>query len=77
MTSERSTSAGAPDAAAELDDPGLAARLRAGDRSAIELVVQTYLRQVLRAARGAGLDPFQAEDVTQAPVLRPRVFLDT
>ena len=28
-------------------------------------VVQTYLIQILRAARGAGLDPQQAEDTTQ------------
>ena len=46
--------------------PDLAARVRAGNRSAIQTVVETYLAQILRAARGAGLDPQQAEDVTQA-----------
>ena len=46
--------------------PDLAARVRAGNRSAIQTVVETYLAQILRAARGAGLDPQQAEEVTQA-----------
>ena len=41
-------------------------RSRAGHRPAIQTVVETYLAQILRAARGAGLDPQQAEDVTQA-----------
>ena len=48
-----------------VDDPGLAERIRAGDRDAIEVVVKAYLAQILRAARGAGLDETQAEDVTQ------------
>ena len=43
-----------------------AARVRAVDREALEAVVQAYLGQILRAARGAGLSPEQAEDVTQA-----------
>ena len=47
-------------------DPCLAAQVRAGNRTAIQTVVETYLAQILRAARGAGLDPQQAEDVTQA-----------
>ena len=46
--------------------PGLAAQVRAGSRTAIQTVVETYLAQILRAARGAGLDPQRAEDVTQA-----------
>ena len=50
----------------KIDDPGFAERIRAGDPSAIEAVVQAYLQQILRAARGAGLDPDRAEDVTQA-----------
>ena len=50
----------------KIDDPGFAGRIRAGDPSAIEAVVHTYLPQILRAARGAGLDPDRAEDVTQA-----------
>ena len=53
-------------AAISIDDPGFAARVRAGDREAIEAVVRAYLSQVFRAARGAGLDPQAAEDVTQA-----------
>ena len=49
-----------------LEDPDLAAQVRAGKRTAIQTVIETYLAQILRAARGAGLDPQQAEDVTQA-----------
>ena len=56
----------APGRTAALDDPRLAMRVRAGEPAAIRLVVQAYLPQVLRAARGAGFDPSQAEDVTQA-----------
>jgi RNA polymerase sigma-70 factor (ECF subfamily) len=48
------------------EDPDLAAQVRAGDRTAIQTVVETYLAQILRAARGAGLAPERAEDVTQA-----------
>ncbi|MDA2937362.1 sigma-70 family RNA polymerase sigma factor [Acidobacteria bacterium AH-259-A15] len=48
-----------------IDDPQLAARIRGADPEALELVVHTYLHQVLRAARGAGLDPQRAEEVTQ------------
>ena len=51
--------------AVSIDDPGFAEWIRAGDRAAIEVVVKTYLPQILRAARGAGLDETQAEDVTQ------------
>lgn len=49
-----------------IDDPGFTTLIRAGDREAIHAVVKAYLGQVLRAARGAGLDAQQAEDVTQA-----------
>ncbi len=49
-----------------LDDPRFPALIRAGDRDAIQTVVRAYLSQILRAARGAGLDAQQAEDVTQA-----------
>ncbi len=48
------------------EDPDFAAQVRAGNRTAIQTVVETYLAQILRAARGAGLDPQQAEDVTQS-----------
>ena len=53
-------------AAPALDDPGFSASIRAGDPQAVETVVHTYLGQILRAARGAGLGPQRAEDVTQA-----------
>ena len=49
-----------------LADPDLAARIRAGDQAAMGSVAKTYLHQILRASRGAGLDHQQAEDVTQA-----------
>ena len=49
-----------------LSDPDLAVRIRSGDQTAIQAVAETYRPQILRAARGAGLDPQQAEDVTQA-----------
>ena len=48
-----------------LDHPDLAERIRARDPEALEVVVETYLPQILRAARGAGLRPQQAEDVAQ------------
>lgn len=43
----------------------LTARIRAQDPEALAEVVRTYLRQIYRAARGTGLDPEQAEEVTQ------------
>ena len=48
------------------EDPGLVARIRASEPAALEAVVDSYLDQILRAARGAGLGPQEAEDVTQA-----------
>ena len=54
------------DVAEAIGRDALAAQVRAGNRTAIQTVVETYLAQILRAARGAGLDPQQAEDVTQA-----------
>ena len=48
------------------DDPQLAERIRARDPDAIQGVVRAYLSQVLRTARGAGLDDALAEDVAQA-----------
>ena len=47
-------------------DPDFAAQIRQGDRMAIQLAVEAYLGQILRAARGAGLAAQEAEDVTQA-----------
>ena len=49
-----------------IDDPRLVERIRSSDPAAIRVVVETYLPQILRAARGTGLDPARAEDVTQA-----------
>jgi RNA polymerase sigma-70 factor (ECF subfamily) len=49
-----------------MEDPQLAERIRAADPEALRLVVKTYLGQIHRAARSAGLDPEQAEEVTQA-----------
>jgi RNA polymerase sigma-70 factor (ECF subfamily) len=43
----------------------LAASIRAGDPATLKAVVETYLPQVLRASRGAGLPPDLAEEVTQ------------
>ncbi len=52
--------------AISVDDPQLAEQIRAKDPKALQLVVQAYLGQILRAARGAGLAPERAEEVTQA-----------
>jgi RNA polymerase sigma-70 factor (ECF subfamily) len=48
-----------------LDSPELAERIRARDPEALEAVVETYLPQILRAARGVGMNPQEAEDVAQ------------
>lgn len=50
----------------QLDHPELAAKIRVRDPEAIRIVVNRYLRQILRAAHGAGLRPQVAEDVAQA-----------
>ena len=63
--SDAPSSASEP-APSSLDDSQLPERIRAGDPDALRAVVGAYLAQVLRAARGAGLTPEQAEDVTQA-----------
>ena len=47
-------------------NPNVAAQIRAGDRTAIQAAVETYLGQIFRAARAAGLSAQEAEDVTQA-----------
>lgn len=49
-----------------MDNPQFGDRIRSRDPDAIEAVVRTYLAQILRAARGAGLDEATAEDVTQS-----------
>lgn len=48
-----------------LDDPDLPARIRNRDSETLTAVVDTYLDQIVRAARGAGLDQTQAEEVAQ------------
>ena len=48
-----------------LDHPDLAGRIRTRDPEVLQVVVETYLPQILRAARGAGLKPQEAEDVAQ------------
>lgn len=50
-------------------EPAFVARLRGGDPASIEAVVHAYLPQILRAARGAGLDLHRAQDVTQSVFL--------
>ena len=52
--------------AISMEDPQLASRIRAQDPEALQAVVETYLGQIFRSARGAGLRAEQAEEVTQA-----------
>jgi len=47
-------------------DPAFAARVRTREPEALAAVVHAYLPQVLRAARGAGLRPEEAQDTAQA-----------
>jgi RNA polymerase sigma-70 factor (ECF subfamily) len=57
------------DDASSFAAPAFLSRLRAQDPLAIESVTHAYLPQILRAARGAGLDPQRAQDVTQSVFL--------
>lgn len=50
----------------KIDDPQIAARIRARDPGALDAVVSAYLQHILRAARGSGLSAEEAEEVTQA-----------
>ncbi len=54
------------DTATAIDDPNFAERIRQRDPEALEAVTSAYLPQILRAARGAGLDPQRAEDLAQS-----------
>ena len=54
------------DTASPMDDVEFATRVRRRDPEALELVVHSYMPQILRAARASGLSPPTAEDVTQA-----------
>ena len=55
----------ATDPAEFLAQPDLDARIRAKEPAVLRTIVETYLPQIFRAARGAGLRPQDAEDVTQ------------
>ncbi len=48
------------------EGPEFTKRIRRRDPEALQAVTSAYLGQVLRAARGAGLAPQRAEDVTQS-----------
>lgn len=52
-----------------IESPELAGGVRAGDPEAQRRVVETYLPQILRASRAAGLDGATAEDVAQSTFL--------
>jgi len=76
------TAEGSDSITVQMEDAEFAARIRAGNREALQAVVHAYMGQILRAARGAGLSPQRAEDVTQttfatfieiAPPLRGKV----
>jgi RNA polymerase sigma-70 factor (ECF subfamily) len=58
----------------ELGVTDLAAHVRSGDSVALQKVVKAYLQQIIRAARGTGLRPQEAEDVAQATFM---TFLET
>jgi len=60
--------------AMSMEGSEFAARIRARDSHALEAVVHAYLSQILRAARGAGLNPHQAEEVTQVTFV---TFIET
>ena len=49
----------------DFDSPEFQALIRSGDSDALTAVIDAYLGQVHRAARGAGLTPQEADDVTQ------------
>lgn len=56
------------------EDPQIVAGIRAGDPDVLGDIVGRYLRQIERAARGAGLDAHQAEEVAQATFV---TFIET
>jgi len=53
----------------DIETPELVAGVLAGEPEAQRVVVETYLPQILRASRGAGLDLATSEDVAQATFL--------
>ncbi|HLI30410.1 MAG TPA: sigma factor, partial [Terriglobia bacterium] len=50
-------------------DPQFIQQLKSRDRAAIERLVDAYLHQLLRAARGMGFLPDESEDLAQAAFL--------
>jgi len=57
---------GTPRQATDFDRPEFLDRIRRRDPEAIAAVVQTYMGQLMGAARTAGLDAVRAEDAVQA-----------
>ncbi len=53
------------------EDPDLAAQVRAGDRTAIQTVVETYLGQILRAARLCCTVRPRTDPVSKSPTITP------
>ena len=53
----------------DIETPELISGIRSADPEAQRAVVESYLPQMLRAARGTGLDPATAEDVAQSTFL--------
>ncbi len=62
-----------PGVTALVEDAALATRIRERDPAVLEAVVREYLPQIVRAARGSGLGPQEAEDVAHATFI---VFLE-
>ena len=52
--------------ASVVDGPDFLARFHERDPAVIQALAELYLRQIFRAARGAGLDTVRAEDVVQS-----------
>ena len=57
--------------------PAFLDRLRSRDETTLQQVVHEYLPQILRAARGAGLSPQDAEDTAQSTFLTFFEKIDT
>jgi RNA polymerase sigma-70 factor (ECF subfamily) len=55
----------APDSTSSVETPEIVAGVQARDHDALEAVVNAYLPQIVRAARGAGLSAVAADDVAQ------------
>ena len=55
-----------PGGVASVETPEMVDRIRRSDPEALGAVIRAYLRQIYRAARGAGLDDAGAEEVAQS-----------